>query len=39
MEATRSSNARIRTAAIGALSDQIQNLNDQRQILQNALSD
>ena len=40
-EAARSSNARIRTAAIGALGDQIQNLNDQeaRQLLQNALSD
>ena len=40
-EAARASNARIRTAAIGALGDQIQNLNDQeaRQLLQNALSD
>ena len=40
-EAARSSDARIRTAAIGALGDQIQNLNDQeaRQLLQNALSD
>ena len=40
-EAARSSNARIRTAAIGALGDQIQNLNDQeaRHLLQNALSD
>ena len=40
-EAARSSDARMRTAAIGALGDQIQNLNDQeaRQLLQNALSD
>ena len=40
-EAARSSDARIRTAAIGALGDQIQNLGDQeaRQLLQNALND
>ena len=40
-EAARSSDARIRTAAIGALGDQIQNLNDQeaRQLLQDGLTD
>ena len=40
-EAARSSNARIRTAAIGALGDQIQNLGDEdaRQLLMDALKD
>ena len=40
-EAAQSSDARIRTAAIGALGDQIQNLNDQeaRQLLKNGLND
>lgn len=40
-EAARSEHAQIRTAAIAALGDQIQNLNDQdaRQLLMNALDD
>ena len=40
-EAARSSNASIRTAAIGALGDQIQNLGDEdaRQLLMDALKD